>query len=63
MSEKYGVVTNFDATKVEETEAKPLRRTADVANLNRCPTCDAQIHVTATLSRQCPNCGTLPFER
>ncbi len=63
MGEKYGVVTNSDADAVEEIEVKPLRRTADVANLSRCPKCDALTLETATRSRQCPNCGTSPFER
>jgi rubrerythrin len=62
MGEKYGVVTNFNTKVVEENEAEPLRRMADVANLSRCPKCDAVIRETATLSHQCPNCGTLPFE-
>lgn len=62
MGEKYGVVTKNDTDAVEGVEAKPLRRTTDVAHLKRCPTCDAQLNETATRSLQCPNCGTSPFE-
>ncbi len=63
MGLKFGVVTKIDADEVEEAEVKPLRRTEDVAHPVLCPTCAAPTRETATRTRQCPNCGTLPFER
>jgi len=63
VGEKYGVVAKFDENQVEEIGTKPLRRTADVANIKRCPQCDAPLLETATRTAQCPNCGTSPFER